>query len=121
MSYRKSGNNNRGFKRREHTKNDRRYKRSNRVAMTDCPLCGDSNSLLEKNSGGYVWAECRTCNCSGYDERIQDNHLVENVDLVSTLIDANCQESSDEDLDSEEECNSEDDEDYNPNEDDDDY
>lgn len=84
-------------KNKAHTKNDKRYKRSNRVQMTDCPICG-SRSLVEKKSGKYVWAECRSCQSSGYDARFEDNHLIEAVDIQSTIIDAN-DESSESDND----------------------
>ena len=86
----------------QHTNNDKRYKRCNRVAMTECPFCCQ-NSLVEKKSGPMVWAECNNCGVSGFDERIRDNHLVDRYELLSTIVDANEEEEEEEEEEDEEE------------------
>ena len=72
---------------KEHTHNDRRYTLKNRVVMTNCPIC-TSMSLKEMNNKNFVWAECTSCGNSGENEKIQDNHLVGDCDIVYTLIDS---------------------------------
>ena len=71
-----------------HTKNDKRYKRSNRVKMHNCPYC-TSQKLIEKSDRNQVWVECLDCHLTGYDCRIKDSHLWIAEDLIATLVDAN--------------------------------
>ena len=90
-----------------HTKNDKRYKRSNRVKMNECPFCKSLN-LVEKSEGNQVWVDCLRCNISGYDCRINNSHLWIAEDLIATLVDAYYGEEEDdlsEQLEEEEENN----------------
>lgn len=77
-------------KRKEHTRNDQRYARRNRVAMNNCPIC-TSMSLKEMSNQNFVWAECTSCGNSGENEKIADNHLVADCDIVCTLTDSCCE------------------------------
>ena len=71
-----------------HTQHDKRYSRNNKVIMNKCPLCSSNSTLKKFSEGKKVWAECSSCNSSGYNARIDDNHLIESVDIVSTIVDA---------------------------------
>lgn len=71
-----------------HTKDDKRYKRSNHIRMMKCPLCS-SKSLFQCSDQGMVWVNCSSCGKSGYNERLSDNHLMEAVDIATTITDAN--------------------------------
>ena len=84
-----------------HTKHDKRYKRSNRVKMHNCPFC-TSQKLVEKSERNQVWVECLDCQLTGYDCRINDSHLWIAEDLIATLVDANEEDDDDDDDDDDE-------------------
>jgi len=72
-----------------HTRNDNRYNRGNKVTMNKCPICSYQSTLKEFSEGTKVWAECSHCSSSGYRAKINDHVLIEAVDIVCTITDAN--------------------------------
>jgi transcription elongation factor Elf1 len=80
--------NNSNNKRVAHTQRDNRYNRGNKVTMIKCPTCSANSTLKEFSNQTEVWAKCSRCDSSGYNARISNNHLIEAIDIVSTIVDA---------------------------------
>jgi|SaaInlStandDraft_5_1057022.scaffolds.fasta_scaffold87297_2 transcription elongation factor Elf1 len=80
--------NNSKSKRVAHTQHDNRYNRGNKVTMIKCPKCCATSTLKIFSERKKVWAACSNCNSSGYNAKIDDHHLIEAIDIVSTIVDA---------------------------------